>query len=88
MSLSNYYLYFLLNHIDEKKNKNDKLLLTNIKTVKQKKFLIQTEDKKRRYIKKYVNFGKNNNIEINKSQTNINKENKNKKEIIINKSIK
>ena len=75
------------NNIDEKKNKNDKLLLTNIKNVKQKKFLIQTEDKKRRYIKKYVNFGKNNNIEINKSQTNINKENKNKKEIIINKSI-
>ena len=63
-------------NLDEKKNKNDKLLLTNIKTVKQKKFLIQTEDKKRRYIRKYINFGKNNNFEMNKSQTNINKENK------------
>ena len=64
------------NNLDEKNNKNDKLLLTNIKTVKQKKFLIQTEDKKRRYIRKYINLAKNTNFEVNKSQVNLKNENK------------
>ena len=65
------------NNLDENKNKNEKLLFTNIKTVKQKKYFTQTEDKKKRYTKKYINFAKNNNLEMNKSQANLNDENKN-----------
>ena len=67
------------NNIHEKKNKNEKLLLTNVKAIKQKKFFIQTEDKKNKYMKKYAILTKNNNYEMNKSQSNLNKESKNEK---------
>ena len=45
----------------EDNNKKEKLLLTNIKAVKQKKYFIQTEDKANRYKKKYINFTRNKN---------------------------
>ena len=63
----------------KKKNKNEKLLLTNVKAIKQKKFFIQTEDKKNKYMKKYAILTKNNNYAMNKSQSNLNKESKNEK---------
>ena len=64
-----------INNIVEKNNKKDRLLLTNVKTVKQKKYFIQTETQKKKYKKKYinVNFNKNN---INKSNSNIDDKNK------------
>ena len=46
---------------ETKINKNDKLCLTNVKAVKQKKFFIQTEDKKNGYKKKYINVNNNKN---------------------------
>ena len=55
--------------------KKEKICLTNVKTVKQKKYFIQTETQKKKYKKKYinVNFNKNN---INKSNSNIDDKNK------------
>ena len=61
-----------INNIVEKNNKKDRLLLTNVKTVKQKKYFIQTEEPKRKYKKKYinVNFTQKKNSSINKSKMN------------------
>ena len=61
-------------NLKKKKEKNERLLLTNIKNVKQKKFFIQTEVKTNKYKKKFININftqKNNSNINNKSKTNI-----------------
>ena len=57
----------------EEKNKKKRILLTNVKIVKQKKYFIQTEDKANKYKKKYINFTKNKNND-NKKEKKIEKE--------------
>ena len=65
----------------EEKNKKKRILLTNVKVVKQKKYFIQTEDKANRYKKKYINFTK---IKSNDTKDKNKKEKKIEKELINN----